>query len=62
MLASYLVKNRSAGDKDLLLENPKDSTDVFGTGEQTCTSELYYCKLILCTIGCPVCHMHKAAK
>ena len=29
--------------------NPKDSTVVSGTGEQTHSSEIYYCKLILHT-------------
>lgn len=31
------------------IKNQKDSTEVSGTGEQTHSSELYYCKLLLFT-------------
>lgn len=34
--------------------NPKESTEVFGTGEKTQPPEMYFYKLILTTITCPV--------
>lgn len=49
----------SADDMNLFGENPKESSEVLGTGKKIQPLEMYFCKLILATIRCSVYYINR---